>query len=216
MNLVELDLWINNIQDISEIKQIRGLTRLNLRRNQIIDISALGINFETKKLDLNLKCLDLSSNKIINIDALEYQRGFEELYLYHNYIQDFSPLKNHIQLLEPCFSDRGYTQFTVHELINPMESNYGRNLALLAEDETQYTNQQHKLDEKQIKYQNNYQQVIATRKLWKKLVYKKKITSKSNFNANVQLLLQSAQENILNCVRTAALLLSSMDSCCEQ
>ncbi|CAL5985530.1 chitobiase/beta-hexosaminidase_C-terminal domain-containing protein [Hexamita inflata] len=95
MNLKVLDLSWNNIIDISELKYLKSdLTELKLNNNQIVDISPLGLNPISRQLNFKLNYLDLSFNKVINIDALKYQFDLEDLSLFNNFVQDFSPVNN--------------------------------------------------------------------------------------------------------------------------
>ncbi|CAL5985512.1 leucine-rich_repeat domain-containing protein [Hexamita inflata] len=95
MSLIELDLSWNDLTDISELKYLKSdLTELKLNNNQIVDITPLGPNPKTRQLNFKLNYLDLSFNKVINIDTLKYQQSLKYLALFNNFVQDFSPIEN--------------------------------------------------------------------------------------------------------------------------
>ncbi|CAL5985522.1 leucine-rich_repeat domain-containing protein [Hexamita inflata] len=94
--LEELNLSGNNISDLSELENFHYLDVLNLSYNSIVDISLFGLD-DQQECNFNLHVwgyLDLSCNRIINIDALKNQKDITELRIHDNYIQDFSPIKN--------------------------------------------------------------------------------------------------------------------------
>src|SRR5690606_17940186 len=72
-----LHLPNNNIQDISELRNLKYLNFLSLWDNQILDISPL----ENLKY---LSYLDLESNKIKDVTKLRNLSNLETLYLYDN------------------------------------------------------------------------------------------------------------------------------------
>ncbi|HLP45294.1 MAG TPA: TIR domain-containing protein [Candidatus Deferrimicrobium sp.] len=84
--LEKLVLMLNQISDISSLKELKGLTYLNLYENQISDISSI------KELK-GLTNLDLTSNRISEISSLKKLKGLKELYLFNNKISDISSLK---------------------------------------------------------------------------------------------------------------------------
>ncbi|MCX6583496.1 MAG: leucine-rich repeat domain-containing protein [Candidatus Aminicenantes bacterium] len=84
--LEKLVLYKNQISDISNLNELKGLTNLSLSSNQIKDISSL------KELK-GLTVLDLSRNQIRDISSLKELKGLTTLYLYNNQISDISILK---------------------------------------------------------------------------------------------------------------------------
>ncbi|MBS0603884.1 MAG: leucine-rich repeat domain-containing protein [Verrucomicrobia bacterium] len=89
--LRELDLYNNNITDVSPLKNLGQLQKLDLAQNKITDVSAL------QNL-LQLQTLELSSNQIRDISALANLAELRELNLIQNQIIDVSALGNCTQL----------------------------------------------------------------------------------------------------------------------
>ena len=84
-NLTQLELWGNNLSDISVLSGLTNLTQLYLSYNQITDISPL--------LSLtNLTQLYLGNNQIVDISPLSGLTNLTQLYLRDNQIADISPL----------------------------------------------------------------------------------------------------------------------------
>lgn len=79
---------------------ISKITFLNLRRNNIVDITQLG-KFT------GLTNLNLSTNKIVNIDSLKYLVNLEKLELYNNYIVSIEPIVGlkKLKLLDFYYND---------------------------------------------------------------------------------------------------------------
>jgi len=77
--LTHLELWQNQISDISNLKELKGLTFLNLHSNQISDISSLN---ELKELTV----LNLAYNQISEISSLKELKNLKQLYLQENKI----------------------------------------------------------------------------------------------------------------------------------
>lgn len=93
VNLTELNLYNNQITDISPLANLSKLKSLNLGNNDISDItplSSLG----------NLMVLNLSVNKISDISPLAGLTNLSELGLYNNEVSDFSPIENLSSLTE--------------------------------------------------------------------------------------------------------------------
>lgn len=85
INLTQLGLQINQISDISPISGLTNLTTLDLIANQISDISPLsGLT--------NLTTLSLEHNQISEISALSGLTNLNYLSLYYNQISDISPI----------------------------------------------------------------------------------------------------------------------------
>ncbi|MEA3450884.1 MAG: leucine-rich repeat domain-containing protein, partial [Bacteroidota bacterium] len=89
--IIELGLYECEIKDLNRIidflKDLKSLTTLNLRSNNISDISFL------KDLK-NLTTLDLSANEISDISVLKDMKSLTSLNLSFNQISDISVLKN--------------------------------------------------------------------------------------------------------------------------
>jgi internalin A len=81
-----LNLFYNQIVDISPLKELTNIQRLLLERNQINDISPL------KELK-NIQVLRLYKNKISDISPLKELTTIQELYLWENQINDITLLK---------------------------------------------------------------------------------------------------------------------------
>ncbi len=90
-SLTHLNLYQNNITDISILKNFRCLQELYLQNNKIADISLL------KELT-NLSILHLENNEIIDISALKYLKRLRILGLMDNKISNISPLMDLIKL----------------------------------------------------------------------------------------------------------------------
>ena len=88
-NVVYLSLGMNQIQDISALKDcLTNVTRLELNDNKIVDISPL------KNSLPNVTKLQLGGNQIQDISPLRYSiPNVTELFLEDNQIQDISPLR---------------------------------------------------------------------------------------------------------------------------
>ncbi|CAL5985508.1 Conserved_hypothetical protein [Hexamita inflata] len=205
MWLYELDLSGNNITDISELQSFwNGLTDLNLSDNQIVDISPLGVNFKTQQLKFKLKQLDLSQNRIINIDALKEQNEIEELFLYNNYIQDFTPFKRSTKLLL-------YNQ-TQRKLINGIW--YPKRNHAWEYPDAKYYDFQCKLDKQQLKYYNKYLIIIKCQKQTKRMnkKYKKAVKGYAIYINHLDKKLKSIQRNFSQFMNSSAVLFSQFQN----
>ncbi|EAG4503484.1 LPXTG cell wall anchor domain-containing protein [Listeria monocytogenes] len=112
-NLRTLDLYLNQISDVSPLGTLSNLSTLNLTSNRITDISPLGNLTSLKILYLdnnNINTLDALKNlttleelyligiHAINLSALENLTNLRVLDLKNNQINDLEPLKNMISL----------------------------------------------------------------------------------------------------------------------
>jgi hypothetical protein len=131
----------NNITDISALSNLTHLTGLSIKNNQIKDISALanltnlswmldmaGNNISDLSPIQNLtqiSWLNISYNKISDLSLLANFTNLNDLYLYGNYITDFSAVDSNVisgtdyqnTLLAPSnlmFSDVTKTSVTLH------------------------------------------------------------------------------------------------------
>jgi internalin A len=86
-NLVEINLWANNIERIENLEYLVKLTILDLSEN---DINKIGGLQSLKKL----KSILLNWNQIDKIENLEYQIELEELFLCNNRITNIRNLDN--------------------------------------------------------------------------------------------------------------------------
>jgi len=77
--LEHLGLGVNQISDISSLKELKGLTYLDLSGNQVSDISSL------KELK-GLTYLNLFNNQISDISSLKELKNLKKLYLQRNKI----------------------------------------------------------------------------------------------------------------------------------
>ncbi len=86
-NLVELQLYNNNITDITSLARMTQVRILGLEGNRIHDVSPLqGLT--------NLVTLNLAGNAIANIDPLAGLRNLDTLILFDNAIDDIRSLAN--------------------------------------------------------------------------------------------------------------------------
>ncbi|CAL5977748.1 LPXTG_cell wall anchor domain-containing protein [Hexamita inflata] len=92
-----LDIYIDyHLCDISELSNLRNLTKLSLQSNNIEDISAL------KELKL-LNELNLNNNKIKSIKPLENLTKLLQLQFISNKIEDLYPIRNLTKLTKLSF-----------------------------------------------------------------------------------------------------------------
>ncbi|MDY6930641.1 MAG: COR domain-containing protein, partial [Halobacteriota archaeon] len=82
--LTSLDLSRNNLSDVSFLKELKGLTSLDLRSNNLSDVSFL------KELK-GLTSLDLSRNNLSDVSFLKELKGLTSLDLSGNRIKAFEP-----------------------------------------------------------------------------------------------------------------------------
>lgn len=94
---------------------ISKITSLNLRRNDIVDITQLG-KF------IGLTKLDLSTNKIVNIDSLKYLVNLETLDLGDNYIVSIEPIVGLKKLKELDFYYNDITNLSLLKKIENYDS----------------------------------------------------------------------------------------------
>lgn len=102
---------------------ISKITFLNLRRNNIVDITQLG-KFT------GLTNLNLSTNKIVNIDSLKYLVNLEKLELYNNYIVSIEPIVGlkKLKLLDFYYNDiTNLSLLKKIENYDSIEKDYRRN-----------------------------------------------------------------------------------------
>ena len=86
-SLKELSLWENNITDIRPLSKLTSLRKLVLDSNRIRDVRPLGNLPE-------LVSLDLSHNQVEDVQALGDISSLKYLYLTGNEIEDASPIAN--------------------------------------------------------------------------------------------------------------------------
>ena len=118
-NLQRLQLNANNISDISPLKNLTKLTDLYLNANNISDISPL------KNLR-NLLGLELDDNNISDISPLKNLRKLRKLDLDGNNISDISPLKNLTDLVVLHLNDNNISD------ISPLKNLTGLDKLMLA------------------------------------------------------------------------------------
>jgi Leucine-rich repeat (LRR) protein len=122
-SLTELDLFGASLDDsdIEPLKHMVNLTHLDLRNNQIINISALAgltnLNYlliESNQINdisvlaelTNLKTLLLGDNRINDISVLTKLTNLEGLSLYNNPISNISLLSDLTKLTHVSFNDK--------------------------------------------------------------------------------------------------------------
>jgi Leucine-rich repeat (LRR) protein len=101
-NLNLLNLRDNNIKDLSPIGSLTRLTILFIENNAVEDITPIG-NL------INLKHLFANNNEIRNLQPLENCKGLIDLVLQHNNIADISPIS---QLTQLDFLNLGFNQIS--------------------------------------------------------------------------------------------------------
>lgn len=100
INLLELDLYRNSIDDISNLTGLTKLEYLQLGNNQISDISTLtGL---TELTDLNIY-----NNKVSDISVVSQMPNLERLYIHKNNITDISAVEN-LNKLEELYFELNY------------------------------------------------------------------------------------------------------------
>ncbi|AWY20858.1 leucine-rich repeat domain-containing protein [Moraxella bovis] len=97
--------WLNRNLSLHYVKQLQGLTELDLSRNQIQNISALANLTQ-------LTYLWLDENQIQDIAPLANLKQLEHLVLSKNQIQDITPLANLTQLTYLWLSDNQVQNIT--------------------------------------------------------------------------------------------------------
>ncbi|CAL6091214.1 leucine-rich_repeat domain-containing protein [Hexamita inflata] len=209
MNLWELNLSWNKITDISELAKFRcDLDDLNLSYNRIVDISPLGLDPETKQLTLMLSYLNLIGNRIVNIDALEDQTSFRELYLSDNCIYDLTPIKNIIKK-EKCELKDSFGQI-INGVFHPV-----RNYAYEYPNKN-YVDGQYRLNVYQQNYQDKYSAYMNSKK--KSILVSRRLQKihKTNYKAPAQTALETIQHNFSNLMNQVVVLLKSTESFSDQ
>ncbi|MFL0249108.1 leucine-rich repeat domain-containing protein [Clostridium neuense] len=108
--MLTLDLSVNGIQDISGIKNMDVLQNLNLAGNYLInDISVI------KNLE-HINTIDLSYNKVRNLEPLSQLNNLTDLNLEYNDIVDLTPLEDLTQLQRLKLDNNHITN--IYPLIN--------------------------------------------------------------------------------------------------
>jgi len=111
-NLTKIDFSSNKISDISFIKELKNLNTIELHDNKISDISAI------KKLT-NLKKIGFSKNQINDFSAVKDLVKLEKIRFDENQITDISIIKNLTSLTEISFGKNQITDIsTIKNLIN--------------------------------------------------------------------------------------------------
>ncbi|HOT40749.1 MAG TPA: leucine-rich repeat domain-containing protein, partial [Candidatus Syntrophosphaera thermopropionivorans] len=107
-NLQVISLSINQVSDLSPLAGLTNLQELYLDDNQISDLSPLaGLN--------NLQLLDIENNQIIDLNPLERLINLQHLAIRRNQISDISPLAGLNNLQDLYLSDN-----QIYDL-NPLE-----------------------------------------------------------------------------------------------
>ena len=120
-NLTGLNLWDNNISDISVLANLTNLISLGLSQNSISDISVLS-NLT------NLEILYLWGNSISDISVLSNLTNLTKLYLDRNSISSISPLSNLTNLTYLYLSQNSISDISVlSNLTNLTELNIRNN-----------------------------------------------------------------------------------------
>lgn len=113
-NLRKVNLALNHIVKLSPLKKLAQLEELNLQKNQIVEIDAL------ERLE-TLSHLNLQANKINTVEALYRLNALRDLNLSSNEITDFEPLGELSQLTHLNLSDNQISSLlplkTISELI---------------------------------------------------------------------------------------------------
>ncbi|KAJ1367453.1 hypothetical protein KIN20_028364 [Parelaphostrongylus tenuis] len=145
INLVELDLYENQIESIENLETLSNLTRLDLSFNRIRQISGLSTLTklariylvhnkitEIKGLDslLDLELLELGDNRINTIKNISHLTKLRELYIGKNKISKIEGLESlkELRLLEHSDRELGSTDESRRDL--PQRSRNRRHLHL--------------------------------------------------------------------------------------
>ena len=118
VNLEEIDLYTNNITDISNIANLPKLEYLQLGNNNISDISTL------TNLD-SLTFLNIFNNNVSDISVVSSMNNLQQLYLHKNNITDISAIENLSNLTE-LYVELNYLNVDdtkTSQILNKFESN---------------------------------------------------------------------------------------------
>jgi len=112
LNIIELNLYYNELTDISGIKLFKNLKRLYLSYNKLTDLSVL------KDLK-NLKTLWIANNKITDISVLKYLKelrfsDIRYLLLESNQIKYINSCKN----LKTLYCREGFKDMNILNQLN--------------------------------------------------------------------------------------------------
>ena len=119
-NIIELDLSVNELTDISGIKIFKNLKELNLYENKLTDILSVKLLKNLKILN-NIKDLDLSNNKITDISVIKNLKNLMILNISNNEIEDISVLKNLKKLKKLILYNNQITDISVIKNLNNLE-----------------------------------------------------------------------------------------------
>jgi uncharacterized protein YjbI with pentapeptide repeats len=101
-NLTRLDVSVARVTDVSALGELKNLTELNLSATNVTDVSALR---ELK----NLSQLDLRNTPVRDVSALRELKNLTQLYLSFTHVTDVSPLRELKNLSRLDLSDTNVT-----------------------------------------------------------------------------------------------------------
>lgn len=151
-NLKFLNLWWNNIEDISIVSSLTNLEWINLANNNISDITALSSLKKLVSLDLwsnnienissisnliNLQWLSLGYNKISDISPISNSKNLKELYINNNRITDIQPVEGLYDNLEKLNIFNNFINLSeqnTQQIINNLKNKLGDNFKYLPQN----------------------------------------------------------------------------------
>ncbi|MGL6187033.1 MAG: immunoglobulin-like domain-containing protein [Clostridium chrysemydis] len=135
-NLKELDITLNQIEDISPIKNLINLKKLQITANNIKDINDLSNLSSLESLDissdkisdispikrlLKIKDLDISNNQISDISDLINLDCMKSLNISYNNISDIDSIKNLIKIMKLDISNNQISDISVLSNLDSLE-----------------------------------------------------------------------------------------------
>ena len=162
LDLSDLELKTFTEQDVEDYCQINNInpddiTVLDLFNNELIDISGI-------KLFKNLKELCLNNNKLTDIFVIKHLKNLEKLYLLNNKIKDISGLKDLTKLERLNLNNNEIKDISVLKDLNNLESLYISNNELTNISVIQYLKQLMILGIRDLKLESNQIEYIKSLK----------------------------------------------------
>ncbi|CAL6002438.1 DUF2252_family protein [Hexamita inflata] len=129
VNLEELDISLNRNVDLSQLWQVRSLTKLSVRQCGLTNIDQI-----TQLI--NLEVLNVADNSLLTINSIGSLLNLKELDINYNKLIDITPLKSLVGLIKLNLSQCRLTQLSaLQHLINlqtlDISYNYNINISEL-------------------------------------------------------------------------------------
>ena len=115
--LTSVDLSENKLSDVSFLRELKGLTSVDLSENKLTDVSFLQ---ELK----GLTSVDLSGNKLTDVSFLRELKGLTSVYLFNNNLTDVSFLRELKGLTSVYLSDNNLTDVSFLRELKGLTSVY--------------------------------------------------------------------------------------------